>query len=345
MRKSSAALVPALAALALAAAPRSLAYSWPVKPFEREHPIRGNFGDPRTIFAYSLNADGLLGPGEFAFHNGVDVAAAPNTPVYPVMSGTVGVKAPGLVAVESSDGYAFRYEHLQVAVEAGQKVIAHQTILGYVEPAAGHVHLSEIRFGEVQNPLQPGHLGPFRDHVAPHIVAILARDTSGHDLSPIGLYGSIELVAEVDDDQPLRVPGIWGGMPVAPSLVAWKMERLKRLRRRLTLVPLTVVADFRRTLPPNSDFWRIYARGTYQNMPEIGTKIYYGMPGRFLYKLTPKPLDTRKVRNGVYLVSVKAVDERHNVRWATTRISIFNQPARRRVRPLPLPSRPSLPRP
>ena len=26
------------------------AYSWPFKPFNQQHPIRGFFGDPRTVF-------------------------------------------------------------------------------------------------------------------------------------------------------------------------------------------------------------------------------------------------------------------------------------------------------
>ena len=25
-------------------------YKWPVKPFDKQHPVRGSFGDPRTIF-------------------------------------------------------------------------------------------------------------------------------------------------------------------------------------------------------------------------------------------------------------------------------------------------------
>src|ERR1700730_14677417 len=25
------------------------AYHWPIKPFDRQHPIRGDFGDPRTV--------------------------------------------------------------------------------------------------------------------------------------------------------------------------------------------------------------------------------------------------------------------------------------------------------
>ena len=36
---------------AQAAANDATGYGWPVKPFDQPHPVRGNFGDPRTIFA------------------------------------------------------------------------------------------------------------------------------------------------------------------------------------------------------------------------------------------------------------------------------------------------------
>ena len=69
----------AIAAVALAAlvVPAGAgAYSWPLKPFNRAHPIRGAFGDPR----YHLDTEGSLS----AFHFGVDIAAADGTRVYAV---------------------------------------------------------------------------------------------------------------------------------------------------------------------------------------------------------------------------------------------------------------------
>src|SRR5579859_7113889 len=35
-----------------------LVYHWPVKPFTRQHPVRGNFGDPRTVGFESIGTDG-----------------------------------------------------------------------------------------------------------------------------------------------------------------------------------------------------------------------------------------------------------------------------------------------
>ena len=75
--------------LALYTAAAASAFPWPLKPFHQQHPIRANFGDPRTLFLNTMLTDGLQGPGTFLFHNGIDIAAPPGTPVYPVMSGKV----------------------------------------------------------------------------------------------------------------------------------------------------------------------------------------------------------------------------------------------------------------
>src|SRR5438874_5672241 len=81
-------LIAAVLTLALSASTGASAYPWPIKPFHEQHPIRANFGDPRTRFWNTMLTDGLDGPGLFQFHNGLDIAAAEGTPVYPVISGT-----------------------------------------------------------------------------------------------------------------------------------------------------------------------------------------------------------------------------------------------------------------
>src|SRR5262245_47649691 len=59
------------------------AYSWPVKPFDRPHPIRGGFGDPRTVFGGALSEETILdGDGTFSFHQGIDISAPDASPVY-----------------------------------------------------------------------------------------------------------------------------------------------------------------------------------------------------------------------------------------------------------------------
>lgn len=61
-----------------------------MKPFDQMHPIRGNFGDPRTVFAGPPTRATLYnGAGSVAFHAGVDIVGADGTAVYPVRSGVV----------------------------------------------------------------------------------------------------------------------------------------------------------------------------------------------------------------------------------------------------------------
>src|SRR5437867_2982321 len=71
------------------------AYSWPVRPFRAPHPVRGNLGDPRTV--YSVEG------ASFSFHNGVDVYAPDGTPVYPVVSGIAEVARRQEVIVRTAD--------------------------------------------------------------------------------------------------------------------------------------------------------------------------------------------------------------------------------------------------
>ena len=70
----AAALVTASAIVPVAAS----AYGWPVKPFDRQHAVRGFFGDPRIDDA---NHSGSL-------HPGVDIVAPNGTPVYATIDGT-----------------------------------------------------------------------------------------------------------------------------------------------------------------------------------------------------------------------------------------------------------------
>ncbi|HEY2938332.1 MAG TPA: hypothetical protein VGJ27_00820, partial [Gaiellaceae bacterium] len=64
-------LILAVLVVALCATTTASAYPWPIRPFDKQHPIRANFGDPRTRFWNTLLTDGLQGPGMFQFHNGI----------------------------------------------------------------------------------------------------------------------------------------------------------------------------------------------------------------------------------------------------------------------------------
>jgi hypothetical protein len=306
-----------LAAVALPAA--AAAYPWPIKPFDRQHPVRGFFGDPRTVFVTGVSDNGIEGPGSFTFHQGVDIAAPDGTPVYAVADGRIRYEGAATLDLVTRGGTAvFQYFHIVSVVGEGQHVQARQTVLGYVQAPYGHVHVTEIEHGHVVNPLQRGHLTPYADHTRPTVSRILVENQNGIVQPSLGLCGRVQLVADTFDTPPMRVPGRFDGLPVSPALVTWTITRNSKvvLKRR-------VAADFRHRLPPNSRFWDVYARGTYQNDTRFGRAQYASTPGRYLFLLS-KRFDTKKLRNGDYLLTVRATDIRGNTGIRSTSFSVLN---------------------
>jgi murein DD-endopeptidase MepM/ murein hydrolase activator NlpD len=314
-------VIPLVCACALALPAAASAYPWPVRPFNKAHPVRANFGDPRTIFSLSLFTSGLEGPGDFQFHNGVDISAKDGTPVYPVASGTVKLFEGTEISVKTDDDRTFQYFHLVPVVVDGEKVIAKRTLLGYVAKSFGHVHLTEIRGFRVWNPLAKGGLAPYRDTTKPRVTAIFMRaENSLAPLDPLGVCGTVSIVAEAYDWPAMKVAGTFAGFPVSPALVTWSMRKVGGS----VLQPEIPAFDVRTGLPTKPEFWDIYGRGTYQNAPRFANRQFNLMPGRFLYNLNTA-FDTRTVANGVYQVSAAAEDERDNRTFLNQRFTIVNQ--------------------
>src|SRR6476661_10129001 len=94
--------------VALACAGRASAYPWPVKPFDKQHPIRGFFGDPRTVYLNGVLSGGFEGPGFFSFHQGIDISAPDGTPIYPVATGTAHYLGGATLNIEAGDGLVFQ---------------------------------------------------------------------------------------------------------------------------------------------------------------------------------------------------------------------------------------------
>ena len=203
-------LFSAAALLALAVLPSTglAAYGWPVEPFDHAHPIRGSFGDPRTLFFDAPTRAGLYhSAGSFSFHQGVDVAAPDGTSVYPVESGVVTVVTHDGIRVGSAD-VSFEYWHVRPSVRVGDQVTARRTVLGTILGGAGHVHLTEIDRGVVTDPLLPGHLTPYRDTTVPYVASIHIRGTDeGPDVMPGLVRGRVQLIAEAYDTPTLPVAG------------------------------------------------------------------------------------------------------------------------------------------
>jgi murein DD-endopeptidase MepM/ murein hydrolase activator NlpD len=296
-------------------------YNYPIKPFTQQHPIRGFFGDPRTLVS-----EGEFGitsprtPGSFTFHNGIDISAATGTPVYPVATGTARIGYVDEVIVDTPDLRTFQYFHIKPAVRPGQHVRAYHTVLGYVLHGFLHVHLTEIDGFRVHNPLDPGHLTPFHDHTVPAVQTTYFSDQNGRPLDPGNLHGSVLIAAAAFDLPPLPVPVPWAGFPVTPALLTWRLQR----SNGTPVLPETAVADFRKTEPANRYFWDVYAAGTYQNFPVFGHTHFVGEAGRYLFNLTPQALNTKKLPNGQYQLRIKAADVCGNSSTLTQPIRLHN---------------------
>ncbi len=292
-------------------------YPWPLKPFHEQHPVRGDFGDPRTV----LTGDES---GLFSFHSGVDISAWPGNPVYPVVSGTVVRVTGDLIAVSTLDARRFQYIHLAPRVHVGEQVVASKTVLGTIRARWDHVHLAEIRESCAVNPLMPGHLTPYLDTTKPTVRAILFQTPMRTALSPHALSGKVRIIADAYDTPTLASPYPWNSLPVAPVRVTWSLATLGgRYLVRNT------AADFRYSLPFRFQFCSVYAPGTEQNFAAVIGSFHWGKPGRYLFDLTPDLLNTAFLPNGSYRVTVTAADTAGNLGSRSVIVEVRQRPAGR----------------
>lgn len=284
-------------------------YGWPVEPFDQAHPIRGSFGDPRTVFS-GPNAERTLleGDGGFSFHQGLDISAPDGSPVYAVASGTVIRARGGRVTVDCGNGRSFQYWHIEPVARVGQHAVAGKTLLGFIQPKREHVHLTHLEKGRAVNPTGRGGLTPYRDTTSPQVLSVsiwnddLGREPAGQDVG-----GRVHLVAEAIDMPALSVPGRWHGFPVTPANVSWRIETSDG-----RIVARRIARDARSTVPKNDGFWKTFARGTHQNWPVFGGLKQRGMTGRYLFKLSSESFDTRTLADGEYELVVVAEDTSGN---------------------------------
>ena len=279
------------------------AYGWPLKPFHQQHPVRGFFGDPRID--WEIPHVRKL----YRFHFGVDISAPDGAAVYATASGAVSVRGE-VVSVTRADGTVFEYWHVQPTIRAGARAVAYRTVVGRVEAGWGHVHFSERRGSSYVNPLRRGAMSPYVDLTAPAVRGIRAR-RDGRRASRFRLSGRVDLLVDCLDVTPLRVPAPWNDKPVIPALVRWRLTRLGGQE----VSPWRTVVDFRRSIPPDSAFHRVFAAGTRQN------RSY--RPGQYLLFLA-RGWNSALLRDGVYRLELLVADASANRTTFAQRIVVAN---------------------
>lgn len=250
---------------ALSAPSFARAYQWPVKPFHRQHPIRGAFDDPR------------LGG---TFHFGVDISAPDGTAVYAVAPGTV-FRYPDAIAVRQPGGHEFAYWHVRGTVPEHSYVKAGEKI-GFIRRGFGHVHFAEFNGRTYVNPLRRGALTPFVDHTKP-IIGPIVVEQSGPTISA---------TVEAYDPPPMRPPWPWQNVMWTPDLIRWRL-----LDDGSAVVPWTTAVDSD-VYHPKRDYDKVYAPGTMQNLADHTGRYIFWLTRRVRvdagrYDLEVKASDTR----------------------------------------------------
>jgi hypothetical protein len=274
----------------------TIPYGWPVKPFDRQHPVRGYFNDPRVQDA------------SHAFHFGVDVSAPDGTEVYAVAPGTVYIEDKGnAVAVLQSNGRSHSYWHVKPVVAHHQWVGLHQ-LLGHIEPTWSHVHLAEIYRQRFYDPLRPGALTPFTDVGNPTVSKIMFRRGTV-DLPPDRVFGVVKICCIAFDTPAMFVPPPWSHMPVTPAQIRFRIVRYGK-----AVVPWRYGVDMRQFRQP-TDFNVVFGPETRQNHPN--------KPGLYSYNLA-QAWDSELHPNGNYRLDVEASDIHGNSARSNLTFDIHN---------------------
>jgi hypothetical protein len=280
---------------------RGASHGWPVRPFDKQHPVRGQFGDPR-----------IGDHGGKSFHFGVDVSAPDGTAVYAVDPGRVSIDGQNITVIEVEGQREHAYWHVVPAVRDGSHV-NRGALLGRIAKGWGHVHFAERRGNAYWNPLRRSALTPYEDYGAPVVSKIVISKR------PDRLSGRVDLAVEAFDHPPIPAPQPeWHGLPVAPALIRWRL-----VREAHEFVPWRTKFDFRRSFvakiagDPPSDvrFSGVYAPETRQN--------HANSPGCFRFWLA-RGFDTRDYPDGEYRLDVEAADIRENASRGHVVITLAN---------------------
>lgn len=297
-------LATTFTALAAPNAGHADSYGWPIRPFDRQHPVRGFFGDPRIGESATGHVESKT------FHFGIDISAPDGTAVYATASGRIvwEPQRPETIAIRAGNGAVFAYWHIVPAVRNGEYAVASKTLLGRIARGWGHVHLAELVDGRYVNPLRPGALTPYADSTRPTIHTF-SFERDGRSIGRTKLRGRFDLVAETLDETPMPVPGKWANKPVMPAVVRWRILGARSGHAWRTAI------DFSATIPAPGMFDTVYAPWTRQNHP--------WRSGRYRLQIA-RGWDSASLRNGEHVLEVEAIDTRGNRAKRAIRFSVSN---------------------
>lgn len=293
---SRSALLLVVGALALPAAAHA-SYGWPLKPFDRQHPVRSFFDDPRQE-----------GAEPASFHFGIDISAPDGTAVYAVADGVVRLQPDAVALVADTGDRVFSYWHVDTAVADRTHVAAGDEI-ATIKAGFGHVHFAEIHNAHYVNPLRPGALTPYVDDTSPTIATLFAA-VGTMKLALDALAGKVDLLVDTYDTPPAPLPAPpWSLTRVAPAYIRWRL-----IPEGAASAPWHTALDFRSFLAPRAKFSDVYAPWTTLNRP--------GRPGRLVYYLA-RGWDSTRLPDGRYRLQVAVFDSQGNSArsgvWVTVR--------------------------
>jgi hypothetical protein len=272
-------------------------YGWPVAPFDKQHPVRSFFDDPRA------EGDGS------SFHIGIDVSARDGTPVYAVADGVVRLQPDEVALVADAGDRTFSYWHVVPVVTDLAHVSAGDE-LGTIKPGFGHVHFTEIHAGRYVNPLRPGGIVPYVDSTSPTVVSLFAA--AGTRRVPLdSVRGAVDLLVDAYDTPPPPLPAPpWNLTRVAPALIRWRL-----LPGGSSSAPWRTAVDFRSYLAPSESFAEVYAPWTTLNRPSKPARLVYYLARRW---------DSARLPDGRYRLQVAVFDSQGNSARAGLWITIAN---------------------